>query len=412
MQKLLKNLTLIVLPALTLFLGVQLGISYERQELASEYELLNEAFSGGIASGSLVTDPEEEVDIALLWNVWKLLTKNYIEPERLQVTPMLHGAVTGLVAAIDDPYTSFMPPQENKEFRQSLNGNLQGIGAELTFKDEKIVVVAPLKGSPAESEGLLPEDVITHVDGESMEGYDLSGAVELIRGPKGTQVTLTVLRNEEESIDITITRDDIKVPSTESEVKEYDGKQIGYIALNRFGDTTTREVRAALEQLLEEDIAGLIFDVRYNGGGYLDKAIDLSSMFLTKGKVVSVERREGEPTHHYVTGTPIDAEIPMVVLINEGSASASEILAGALQDNGRATVIGMTSFGKGSVQEVFDLPGNTSVRITTARWLTPNGKDLGKEGVHPDIEIERTTEQIQEGEDPQLDAALELLSKG
>lgn len=409
MGKLLKSFILVVLPVATLFLGMQIGMTKERQTLSSEYEAMEEMFQGGVGSGMLVQDPEEEVDISLLWNVWKLLTKHYIEPDSLQVTPMLHGATEGLVKAVGDPYTSFMPPQENKEFRQSLNGNLQGIGAELTMKDDRIVVVAPLKGSPAEGAGLLPEDIITHVDGESVEGYTLGDAVDIIRGPKGTDVTLTVERTEVGSLDIMITRDDITVPSTEFEIKEYEGKRIGYIALNRFGDTTTQEVEEELLEFMAEDIDALIFDVRYNGGGYLDKAIDLSSMFLSSGKVVSVARREGEPTHHYVTGRPIAEDIPLVILINEGSASASEILAGALQDHSRATVIGKKSFGKGTVQEVFDLPGGTSIRITTARWLTPNGKDLGKEGVMPDIEVERTLEQAQAGEDPQLDAALELL---
>ncbi|MCA9370896.1 MAG: hypothetical protein KC680_02970, partial [Candidatus Peregrinibacteria bacterium] len=203
----------------------------------------------------------------------------------------------------------------------------------------------------------------------------------------------------------------ITVPSVESEVKEYAGKDIGYIALNRFGDTTTEEVASAVKDLMKQDIQGLIFDVRFNGGGYFDKGVDLSSMFLEKGKVVSVAHREGEPIHHYASGRPIAPTIPMVVLINEGSASASEILAGALQDNGRATIIGKKSFGKGTVQEVFELPGGTSIRITTARWLTPNGTDLGKEGVHPDIDVDRTKEDIEAEKDPQLDAALELLSK-
>lgn len=410
-MKFLRSLTLIVLPVLTLFLGVQLGMSHERQQLQTEYETLEGVFSGGVGSGVLVSDPEKEVDISLLWSVWRLLTQHYIAPENLQVTPLLYGAVSGLVEAIDDPYTAFMPPQENKEFRQSLNGSLQGIGAELTMKEESIVVVAPLKGSPAEAAGLLPDDRITHVDGKDIAGYSLGDAVEIIRGPKGTDVTLTINRSGE-SMDITITRDQITVPSVESEVKQYDGKDIGYIALNRFGDTTTEEVRGAVEGLLDKDIAGLIFDVRFNGGGYFDKAVDLSSMFLEKGKIVSVVHREGDPIHHYATGRPIAPTIPLVVLINEGSASASEILAGALQDNGRATVIGKKSFGKGTVQEVFELPGGTSIRITTAKWLTPNGTDLGKEGVHPDIEIERTQEDMAAKRDPQLDAALELLTKG
>ncbi|MCB9808025.1 S41 family peptidase [Candidatus Peribacteria bacterium] len=409
-MKLLRNLTLVALPVLTLFLGMQIGIAHERQQLQMEYDTLEEAFGGGVGSGATVSDPEKEVDISLLWSVWRLLSKNYIAPSDLQVTPMIHGAVRGLVEAVGDPYTSFMPPKENKEFRQSLNGSLQGIGAELTMKEDDIVVVAPLKGSPAEAAGLMPDDIITHVDGQSIEGYTLSDAVEIIRGPKGTEVTLTISRDGRED-DITITREEITVPSVESEVKEYAGKDIGYIALNRFGDTTTEEVASAVKDLMKQDIQGLIFDVRFNGGGYFDKAVDLSSMFLEKGKVVSVAHREGEPIHHYASGRPIAPTIPMVVLINEGSASASEILAGALQDNGRATIIGKKSFGKGTVQEVFELPGGTSIRITTARWLTPNGTDLGKEGVHPDIDVDRTKEDIEAEKDPQLDAALELLSK-
>ncbi|MDP7069355.1 MAG: S41 family peptidase, partial [Candidatus Peribacteraceae bacterium] len=213
-------------------------------------------------------------------------------------------------------------------------------------------------------------------------------------------------------LEITITRDDIKVPSTESEIKEYDGKRIGYVALNRFGDTTTTEVEEQVKKFLEDKVDALLIDVRFNGGGYLEKAVDLTSMFIQKGKVVSVARREGELSHHYVSGRPLDTEIPLAILINEGSASASEILAGVLQDAGRATIVGKQSFGKGTVQEVFELPGGTSLRVTTARWLTPNGRDLGKDGVTPDIEVERTREQIQKKEDPQLDAALELLTKG
>ncbi len=413
-MKFLKSITLVVLPVLTLFLGLQLGISYEKQQLEAEYGYLEELFTGGneTGSGKLVTNPEKEVDITLLWSVWKLLTRHYIHPEELHVTPLLHGAVSGLVNAVEDPYTAFMPPKENKEFHDSLNGELEGIGAELTIKEDRIVVVAPLKGSPAEKAGLLPDDTITHVDGEDVTEYSLGDAVQVIRGPKGTDITLTVKRGDEnESIDITITRDNINVPSVEHEVKEYNGKQIGYISLNRFGDSTTEEVTDAVTAVMKEDISGLIFDVRFNGGGYFDKAIDLTSMFMQQGKIVSVVRREGEPSHHYVSGRPIAPEIPLVILINEGSASASEILAGALQDNGRATILGKKSFGKGTVQEVFNLPGDSSIRITTAKWLTPNGTDLGKEGVHPDIEVERTLEDIQAKKDPQLDAALELLSK-
>ncbi|MBT5468197.1 S41 family peptidase [Candidatus Peregrinibacteria bacterium] len=411
MKTFLKNITLIILPVATLFLGMQVGMSYERQQLTEEYTSMEEIFDGNVGTGTTITDPEKEVDITLLWSVWRLLSKHYISPEKMEVTQMIHGATEGIVKTLNDPYTVFMPPKENKEFKQSLNGRLQGIGAELTLRDGDIVVVAPLKGSPAEAAGLMPEDTITHVDEKSVEGFSLGDAVEVIRGPKGTDVTLTVLRDGTPQ-DITITRDDIKVPSTESEVIEYDGKRIGKVSLNRFGDTTSKEVEKAVTELMADNVDGIVIDVRFNGGGYLDAAVDLASMFLKQGKVVSVARRTGEPTHHYVSGSSIAPDVPLAILINEGSASASEILAGALQDGDRATVIGKQSFGKGTVQEVFDLPGGTSIRITTARWLTPSGKDLGKEGVHPDIVVERTREQMQAEEDPQLDTALELLTKG
>lgn len=412
LMKFFRSVVLVLLPVLTLFLGLQLGISYERQQLENQFGVLEEIYSGGVGSGQLVMDPEEEVDISLLWGVWRLLSLHYIHPEDMEVTPMIHGAVEGLVSAVDDPYTAFMPPKENKEFRDSLNGALQGIGAELTLKDEKVVIVAPLKGSPAQAAGLLPDDIVTHVDDESIEGMGLDEVVEIIRGPEGTDVTLAIWREESsKSLEITITRANISIPSVESEIKEYKEKEIGYISLNRFGDSTTQEVQEAVEEILDAEVSGLVFDVRFNGGGYFSKALDLTSMFLEEGVVVSVVSREGEPDHHYAYGGAIAPEIPLVVLINEGSASAAEIFAGALQDNSRATVIGKQSFGKGTVQEVFDLPGKSSVRITTAKWLTPNGHDLAKEGVKPDIDVDRSPEDMKEEIDPQLDAALELLSK-
>jgi len=248
-----KNITLIILPVATLFLGIQVGIRYEQQQLVNEYNTIESVFAGNTSSGSLITDPEKEVNISLLWSVWRLLLKNYIAPEKLQVTPMIYGATEGMVQALNDPYTVFMPPQENKEFRQALNGHLQGIGAELTLRDKNTVVVAPLKGSPAEKAGLVPEDIITHVDATSIEGFTLGDTVDLIRGAKGTEVTLTIKRGDT-TLDVTITRDDITVPSTESEVIAYAGKTIGKVSLNRFGDTTSQEVEKAVQDLMEKNV--------------------------------------------------------------------------------------------------------------------------------------------------------------
>ncbi|MFH1670858.1 MAG: S41 family peptidase [Patescibacteria group bacterium] len=413
MHKVFRFGTIILLPLVTLFLGWQIGASYEQKSLVELSERLELLYTGKTASGTLLGDPEKEVDLSLLWGVWRMLLKHYIHEEQLNPPDMIYGAVGGLVRAVGDPYTTFMTPTENKQFTQSLQGVLEGIGAELTMRDGMVVVVAPLKGSPASKAGLEPEDIIVAVDEVDIEGETLHQVVQRIRGPKESKVTLSIEREEApDLLDITITRASITVPSVEYEIKETATGSIGYIQINQFGEDSVREVKNALKDLRDEDLHGLIIDVRYNGGGYLEGAVDMVSMFLKEGKVVTVERRNGEPSNHYVSGRPSDPEIPLVILINEGSASASEILAGALQDAGRATIIGKKSFGKGTVQEVFDLPGNASVRITVARWLTPSGRDLGKEGVIPDIDVDRTREQISDLEDPQLDAAMEFLLEG
>lgn len=404
---------LVFLPVLTLGLGWQLGARVERQKLDETRQRLEQLYGGGVGSGQLVTNPEKQVDISLMWGVWRLLIENYIDPAALQPTPLLHGAVRGLVNAIEDPYTVFMTPKENREFQQSLHGELQGIGAELAIRKEKIVVVAPIKGSPAEKAGLLPEDVIIAVNDESMEGKSLQEVVDRIRGKKGTSVTLTVDRGSKPApLTFTIVRDDIRIPSVESETKESKGGPIGVITINQFGSETIDEVERAIRKMDVKRFKGMILDLRFNGGGYLDGAVSLTSLVLREGKVVSVEGRTTSPQLHYVTGNPLLPDMPLVILINEGTASASEIVAGALQDHKRATIIGMKSFGKGTVQEVIDLPGGSSLRVTTAHWLTPNGRNLGKEGVTPDIKVERTPEDIEAKKDPQMDKAIEFLVGG
>lgn len=403
----------VALPLLTLLLGWQLGTRYEQNELQEAAQYLETLYGNGTGSGQVLGDPEEEVDLALLWGVWRLLQQHYIHPARLGTQEMVHGATSGMVGALGDPYTAFMDPVENTDFHQSLQGRLEGIGAELTQREGVTVVVAPLKGSPAAMAGLRPEDMILEVDGVNVEGESLSQVVQRIRGPKGTTVTLTIARaGEPELLTVPIVRQDIKIPSVESEIKETGSGSIGYIALNQFGDTALREVQQALAEFKNKNLDGIVFDLRYNGGGYLDGAVELASLFLREGEVVSVHRREGKPDSHAVSGQPVAADIPLVILINEGSASASEILAGALQDHGRAKIIGQTSFGKGTVQEVFDLPGGSSVRITTAKWHTPKGRDLSEAGITPDIIVDRTVEDAQANIDPQLDAAMEWLLDG
>src|SRR3989344_2664161 len=375
-------------------LGWQIGIQMERQRFEKEREAFEAQFGTTGSGATFAQDPEKEVNMTLFWTVWKMLDRHYVDPKALEVDELRFGAVRGLVEGLKDPYSAFMTPKESSDFQESLQGKLEGIGAELTLRDGFIVVVAPLKGSPAQKAELLPLDVITEVDGNSTDGFSLSEAVQVIRGPKGSEVILTIFRpSTSETLELIMTRDEIHVPSVEHEVLKTGSGTVGYIALNQFGDETTREAREALMTLTKG-------------------AIDVASFFLKEGKIVSVHRRGEEVETHFAFGDPILPEIPMVVLINEGSASASEIVAGALQDLGRAKVLGVQSFGKGTVQEVVDLPGGSSLRITVATWHTPNGKDLSKQGVTPDFIVPLEMKAYTAGLDAQKDKAAEYLLDG
>ncbi|MDD4319739.1 MAG: S41 family peptidase [Candidatus Peribacteraceae bacterium] len=390
------------LPLVTLLIGWQLGVTYQKL-------LWDAAMNVPAGSGATVANPEEEVDLTLFWTVWRLLQRHYIAPTDLQPQDMVFGAVGGLVRGVGDPYTVFMPPQENTEFHDALGGRLQGIGAELSMEEDFVTVVATLKGSPAERAGLLPEDVISSVDGQPLDGLSLSEVVGRVRGPKGTEVVLEVYREgDPEPLPFRIVRDDVSVPTVESRVITEDGAKIGYVALNQFGDRSMAEVRSALQGFRKENLQGIVLDLRYNGGGYLEGAVELTSMFLREGDIVTVETR-GAAERHEAAGNPLYPDIPLVVLINQSSASASEITAGALQDHGRATIMGLKSYGKGTVQEVIELPGGSSLRVTVARWLTPEGKNLAEEGVQPDIVVERGADEAATKKDAQLDAAVRFL---
>ncbi len=405
-MKQLRIITFILLPIVALGLGFGLGTSYQTRQLAVERSKIQELFtqtgSGKVVSG----DPEKAVDISLLWSVWRLMQKHYLMPDKLAADQMVFGAVGGMVDAVGDPYTVFMTPKDTKAFEDSMSGTLEGIGAQLDQISGKVTVVEPLKNSPAERAGLQPKDIITAVNATDVSGMQLDQVVKMIRGPKGTTVTLTYIRPpSEKPVIVTLTRESIHVPSVESKVVGEGSGAIALVKLNQFGDSSIQELRAALDAVPSEHVKGLVLDLRYNGGGYLDGAVDLVSFFLKSGTVVTVDRRNSAPEVHAVHGDPLLPDIPMVVLINGGSASASEITAGALQDTKRATIIGVQSFGKGTVQEVLELPGGSMLRVTVARWLTPAGHDLGKKGVTPDIVIDRTLDQFHEGKDPQLDAA-------
>ncbi len=404
-MKFLRTLVLGLLPLIALVLGFQLGASYEARHMESERTRMEELFTLTGSGQTLQGDPEQKVDLSIFWGVWRLLGKHYISPNDMAVDKMVYGAVGGMVSALGDPYTVFMTPVDSKSFQDALSGTLEGIGAQLDLSNGQVVVVAPIKGSPADKAGLLTKDVIVKVNDQDLEGMALDQVVSLIRGPKGTTVSLSILRDGKTApIVIPVIREAIHIPSVESKVVKTQTGSIGVLTLNQFGDDSVVEMKKAI-QGLPQGLRGVVLDLRFNGGGYLDGAVDIVSMFQSSGKVVSVVRRDTPAQESVVNGQVLLPDVPLVVLINGGSASASEITAGALKDNGRATLIGTQSFGKGTVQEIIDLPGGSSLRVTTAKWLTPSGHDLAKKGISPDIIIDRSAEEYRAGKDPQLDVA-------
>ena len=354
-------------------------------------------------------DLKENISLGVFWEAWQELARAYVEPEKIEEKNMVYGAVRGMVASLGDPYTAFLNPVESKDFQQDLEGSLEGIGAELTVKEGALTVVSPLKGSPAEKAGVKPGDVIYKIEGELAFDMPLLQAVMKIRGPRGTAVHLTLIAPKTgEQREVTITRDKITVASVTWKKIE-DG--IFYLEVNQFADNTSKEFKKALDDIALEKPKSLILDLRFNGGGYLDSSVEMVSEFLKEGAVVEIRQNKVAPEFLQVNGKARFAEIPLVVLVNKGSASASEIVAGALQDHQRARIIGEKTFGKGTVQEVVRLSDGSSMRVTVAKWFTPKGRAINHDGIVPDEVVEQTKEDYEKERDPQLDAAVKYLKK-
>jgi len=347
----------------------------------------------------------EDVEFDMFWEVWGLVRELYVD-QPVSEKDLFYGAMEGLLASLDDPYSVYFTPELAESFQSDLNGTFFGIGAEIGEHEEGIVVVAPLTGSPAEKAGLMAGDVIINVDGESVAEMTVTEAVMLIRGERGTDVVLSVYRDgEDDLLDIKITRDEITINSVEWEMRD-DG--IAVIEVYMFNDDTTKLFKEAVDEILTESPKGIILDVRNNPGGLLSEAISLAGFWIEKDTAV-IERIGGKEQAFYTSGTAPLSDIPTVVLVNKGSASGSEILAGALQDYGYATLIGEQTFGKGSVQEYRDFLDGSAMKVTVAKWLTPKGRAINGIGIEPDIEIEYTLENYNEGETPQFEAALDFL---
>jgi carboxyl-terminal processing protease len=337
-------------------------------------------------------------------DVYDLLKKKF--DGKLKVNKLNDGLKKGLVDAAGDPYTVYMTADEAAEFDADLNGTFSGIGAELGKRDGGVVIIAPLSGSPAEAAGLRPNDRIISVDGEDATEYSIDEAVTKIRGDIGTKVKLEVVRSGEVK-EIEVTRAQINVPSVESEILE---GNIGYLKITRFSDDTADLAKKAAADFKAKNVSKVIVDIRNNGGGLLSSSVDIAGLWLDN-KVVVQEKRGDKVISTLKTGdNPPLGGIPTVVLINGGSASASEILAGALSDHGVATLLGEKTFGKGSVQELIDLEDGGKLKVTVARWYTPNGNNIDKEGIKPDIEVKLTDEDYNKNRDPQKVRAIKELN--
>ena len=358
-------------------------------------------------------DAPKDVDYSLLWSALDIVNEKYIDRGSINPEKVLYGAIQGAVSAAGDEYTEFFDPATLTEFRTQLQGSFSGIGAEVGERNNAVVIIAPLEGSPAEAAGVLPQDIIVSVDGDSTQGKSVDEVVSKIRGPEGTKVTLTLFREGRNApFDITITRQKIEIKSIKVVYREVNGKKVAILTISRFGEDTKPLFDQAVSEIRSQNVSGIVLDVRNNPGGYLDTSIELASDWLEQGKlVVKEERSQQEAVDFNSYGYNRLGGIKTVTLINGGSASASEILAGALKDNGKTVLIGEKSFGKGSVQELVSLGQDMAVKVTIAKWITPSGKHLNKDGLNPDIEVGLTEEDIQADRDPQLDRALEEVVK-
>ncbi len=363
----------------------------------------------GSGSGGTSSTPADVQGLfAPFWEAWDLLHQRYVD-QPLDDTALMQGAIRGMLASLGDQHTSYMDPNEYKDANTALDGSFEGIGAYVDTSGDYLSIISPISGSPAEAAGLQSGDKIIAIDGVDMTGVAPDLARRKVLGPAGTKVKLTILRQgQDQPFDVEIIRAKIVVPSVESKMLD---NNLGYVKINTFGQTTTQELKDALSGLMAKNPRGLILDVRNNGGGYLDTAVGVASQFIKQGQVVLYEKYgDGKRDEYRTEAGGLATDIPMVMLVNEGSASASEILAGALQDYGRAKLVGVTTYGKGSVQIWTPLSNNQgAVRITIAKWLTPKERAIHKIGLTPDYFVPMTLDDIKAKRDPQLDEAIQVL---
>ncbi len=377
--------------------------------------ILGAAFYGGERYASErkvinITDSKQLINenFPLFWEAVSILKDNYVSIKNVKDRDLLDGAIKGMLAATGDPYTTYFPPTDAKKFQQELAGSFGGIGAELGFKNSQVVIITPLKKSPAERAGLKAGDSIIKIGPTSTEGFMVDDAIKLIRGEPGTKITLSIYREGwRDTKDFEIVREVIQVPTVDSEIKN---GNIGYIHLYNFNNNAPQLFYDASLALLIHGAKGIVLDLRNNPGGYLDAAVNLAGWFVNRGDVVVKEAmRNGDTAERRASGNEAFLKMPVVVVVNGGSASAAEILAGALRDNRGIRLVGERTFGKGSVQDILSLSDNAQVKVTIAKWLTPKGTEIDKKGLAPDVEVKISDEDAKANRDPQLEKAVELM---
>jgi len=356
--------------------------------------------------------PPEEIDFSLFWEAYQKLKEKFVYKERFNIKNIIYGAISGMVKSLADPYTVFFPPEETKRFIEDVSGTFEGVGIEIDIRKGQLLIIAPLEGTPAQRAGLRAGDKIIKINDVETTDLTLDEAVNLIRGPKGTTVALTVFREEwEQTKEIKLVREVIEVPSMKLEMKETpEGYQIAYLKIFNFSEKASFDFTKAAIEILASQSQRIILDLRNNPGGYLEIAQDIAGWFLEKGKIVVIEDFGQAKRNEYKSeGNGQFLDYKVVVLINKGSASGAEILAGSLRDNRGILLIGERSFGKGSVQELERLREGSSLKITIAKWLTPKGQLITDVGLEPDIKVEMTDQDFEAGRDPQLDKAIEVI---
>jgi len=403
MQNFLKtrHITIVVSVIILSFVGGVYVGNHNRPEIDKIMGLTNKE-----------TQVATKADFFPFWKVWNTINEKYPKSDEVTDQSRIYGAISGLIGSLDDPYSVFFNPEETKTFEEEIAGNFIGIGMEVGMKNKILTVIAPLKGTPAYKANIKSGDKILKIDETSTSDLSIEKAIKLIRGEKGTAVTLTVLREgNEDPMEIKIERDTINIPTLDTELRK-DG--IFVIKLYSFSANSVNLFRNAIKQFVESRSGKLLLDLRGNPGGYLDSAINISSWFLPSGKTIVTEDYgdSKKPEVFRSKGYNIfNDNLKFVILIDNGSASASEIVAGAMQSHGRATLVGTQSFGKGSVQEVVDITPDTILKITVANWLTPNGTSISEKGLIPDYLVEITKKNSEEKKDPQLEKAVEILLK-